>query len=178
MTVNHEPPCAGLAVARIEAGQWAVFKELRLHALAESPHAFGQTLAQAQAISDEEWRAKITAYATAEHTACFLANSAGRPIGMAGTFLENGHPERCFIFAVWIHPEFRRQGAAGLLLAAAEAWAQQRAVRSMRMWVAEANAAAARSYERLGYAPNGVRKPRASDPASSESLYEKVLAPV
>ena len=41
--------------------EWAVYKDLRLRALADSPDAFGSTLAKEQNRSDAEWASRLAA---------------------------------------------------------------------------------------------------------------------
>ena len=43
-------------IRRVRADEWEALRDLRLRALADSPHAFATTLAEAERRSEAEWR--------------------------------------------------------------------------------------------------------------------------
>lgn len=163
-----------MSVITANAGDWPTLRALRLQALEEAPYAFGQTLAGAEAMSDDEWMAWATK-STLPPCATFIVQSAdGKPIGMAGLFPQKDHPVHS-LWGMWVHPEFRRTGAGAALMRAAEAWARSRSARRLNFWVALTNPGAVAFYERLGYNDTGVRSPMSSDPRVSAALYANDL---
>ena len=49
-----------MIVRTLESSEWPTYRDLRLRALAESPDAFGSTLAAEQGSSAEEWIARLS----------------------------------------------------------------------------------------------------------------------
>ena len=64
-------------IVRVDESRWREVRALRLEALADSPDAYGSTLAGAEASPEQYWRAMAARANT------FLADDDGRVIGMA-----------------------------------------------------------------------------------------------
>lgn len=97
-----------------------------------------------------------------EHAVFFAAMLGGVPVGYAGMFyiLDEGN-----IANVAVHPDFRRRGAARLLLGALKDFALKNAVRRIWLEVRLSNGEAIRLYDnagfvRMGMRPNFYEKPR------------------
>ncbi|MCA9712598.1 MAG: hypothetical protein KDK70_42615, partial [Myxococcales bacterium] len=71
------------SVRRLEPSEWRVYRELRLRALAESPDAFGSTLARERERSDEQWQARVAEGARSPSSLGLVAEVDGEPIGLA-----------------------------------------------------------------------------------------------
>src|SRR5579875_1800187 len=86
---HHSEECKIMVVIRqIQATEAAELRAIRLRALAESPDAFGSTLAETQARSMQEWNERVARDAVGEKGVLFVAEDAGRWIGLVGGFLE------------------------------------------------------------------------------------------
>jgi GNAT superfamily N-acetyltransferase len=155
-------------VRRLRADEWERWREFRLAMLAEAPYAFGTTLAEASAFTDDEWRARVTRMATSDDTVLYVTEAGGDWLASAGGYVEDGIPN---VFSVWTRPEARGRGAAQRAVEAVVAWAGTTGAGEVRLWATDTNATARRLYERLGFAPNGATQPLPSDPSLTESEW-------
>lgn len=161
-------PRPGLAVARASDDDWATVRELRLAALADSPSAFGSTLSREREFEESRWRSWVSS------AAVFVAIGDGVPCGMAvGVPGEIG--EERMLVAVWVQPQWRGRGSAGLLLESVEQWARGEGARRVRLWLTRGNGAARRLYARRGYVDTGQAKALPSDPEKLEDEMVLIL---
>lgn len=154
-----------IEVRRIGAEDWAIWRELRLRALADAPEAFGTTLEEVLGRDTEEhWRAGVTAPMVP-----FLVEADGAPAGMGRLLLDDAG-EVTELISVWIASEARGRGAGRALLdAAVEHHAAHLADTRLLLAVVETNAPARRLYERGGFVVIG---PNPEDDA--ELLMERL----
>ncbi|MCL8027336.1 GNAT family N-acetyltransferase [Nocardioides bruguierae] len=135
------------------ADDWSAFRDVRLRALRDAPHAFGTTLAKAEANPEQVWRERVRGPGP------LLLARASRmdpPVGMAGLFVPP-EQEQCFVWGVWVAPEVRGRGLAETLTRRLLALAP--AERDVVLHVTEGNDVARRLYERLGFETTGVVEP-------------------
>ena len=101
-----------MGVRRARADEWEALREIRLAALADSPDAFGSTLAEEREADEARWRGWITGEGWAGAVATFIADGPGPLLSMA-----TGPPRRPattgWLFAMWVRPERRGEGSAG-----------------------------------------------------------------
>jgi ribosomal protein S18 acetylase RimI-like enzyme len=162
-------------VRRLQPAEWAVVREVRLGALAESPGAFFATLEQEQAYDERKWRQRLT------ETAYFGAWEDGRAprlIGLVACFPEEqAAPAASWhLVAMWVSPDRRGRGIADRLVAAVCNLARARGAARVALWVADANPRAQALYRRLGFALSGERGLlRDADPDSGEARMTRDL---
>lgn len=127
---------------------WSTWRELRLRALADSPWAFGSSLAEVRTRdTDGYWRRGVTAPMVP-----FVAEADGAPAGMARLMLSGGPGDIPELISMWVAPEARGAGVGHALISACVDWlAVHRPGTSMCLAVLEANAPARRLYERCGF---------------------------
>jgi len=118
-------------------GDWAVWRELRLAALAEAPHAFRSRLADWVGEGDraERWRARLSV-----------------PGSFNVVALLDGVAE---LVSLWVSPAARGHGIGDQLMQAVERRARQEGMGTLRIAVVQGNANAAALYRRNGFAPTG-----------------------
>lgn len=89
------------------------------------------------------------------------------------------------LYAMWVAPQHRRAGVAAALVEAVVTWARAAGFRRLRLEVADANEAAVRLYERMGFAPTGrtdhrphheTTSPSTSLPLTSDRLSARTLS--
>jgi GNAT superfamily N-acetyltransferase len=140
--------------------EWPIYRDLRLRALADSPDAFGSTLALEQGHADDHWAQRLAAVCDdAPWNLAVLALANDAPAGLAWGRIEPAQRLRADLYQMWVAPAARRSGAGGALLAAVIAWAQSRGVAELYLGVTCGDTPARRLYERAGFAPHGAIEP-------------------
>lgn len=163
-------PNQDVVVRRVRSDEVAEFKAIRLRALADTPDAFGQTLANAQAMPESLWIERVTNGAAGEVSVILVAvdRITEEWLGMTGSYFEDNEPEIANIVSVWVAPEARRRGVGRRLQAAAQAWAVFRGAREQRLWVTDTNEAARNLYLAEGFTLTGTTQPHPGNPELSE----------
>jgi GNAT superfamily N-acetyltransferase len=153
-------------VRRIRASEWRLLRSLRLEALQDSPLSYGSTHEREVQRTDREWRERAAAGGAGEAEVAFVAIVDGRWVGMARGHLE---PPIAHLIAVYVTPEWRRRGIGRAVSVAVVGWARERQAGSVVLSVSDWNEGARRVYESIGFAPTGVTKSLAWNPAVLES---------
>ncbi|WP_338761858.1 GNAT family N-acetyltransferase [Massilia sp. METH4] len=138
------------------AGEWTTWRALRLAALADSPDAFGSTLADAQARADATWQALLAQAVAAPEQLPLLAEVAGESAGLTWAQVEGGN---AVVYQVWVAPDYRGRGIARALLERAIGWARDRGATVMELGVTAGDTPAVRLYRRLGFEAMGAPIP-------------------
>ncbi len=128
-----------------------IFRRIRLEALREEPNAFASTAAQWEALSEEEWKDRMT------HNPVFVAFNGPEPVGLMG-YMRQGADKmahRATLVMVYLRKDRRCGGFAGAMLAALMTHARETGIRQMELAVSTENPAAVRFYEREGFVPFG-----------------------
>jgi ribosomal protein S18 acetylase RimI-like enzyme len=172
-------PAAGgrVRIRLIASDEAETLRDVRLRALADTPLAFGSTLARESAYPPERWAAWARDSAQAQSQATFFAvdEASQAAVGLVFGLVDAEDPTLAHMFSMWVAPEARRTGAGGALVEAIVAWATARGVRRMRTAVTIGNDGAARLYERAGFRDTGVREPLGHSDAELVVL-ERALA--
>ena len=152
-----------MVVRRARAGEWEALREIRLAALADSPDAFGSTLAEERDADEGRWRGWITGEGWAGAVATFIADGPGPLLGMATGYRPDDRPTTGWLFAMWVRPERRGEGIGRQLVAAVEEWAAALDIDQLLLHVTDGNDGAVRFYASCGFvgtsdAPEPLRK--------------------
>ena len=153
-----------MRIRELQRHEWALFRELRLRALAESPDSFARRFADEQAQPDAHWMRLTESVTIPGGQVMLVAEEDGRPLGLAFGLFDKERPKIGHVGGMWVDPAARGLGAGQALLDAAIAWARGRELESLELWVTEGNGAALRLYERLGFADTGRRDVLPSNP--------------
>jgi ribosomal protein S18 acetylase RimI-like enzyme len=123
--------------------------------------AFLETVEQAIARPDDEWRSRAATHAEGRTSAQFLAEAHDELIGSLTVFVRRaGIPDYLdrvpevdlpTVVGVYVSPSGRGLGVVDTLLAAASEWATERGHRELTLDVHESNAAAIGAYQRAGF---------------------------
>lgn len=146
-------------IRTLAADEWRLYKALRLRALADSPDAFGSTLAAEEGRADAEWSQRLAAAAESRWNLPVVAEVRGESIGLAWGRIETSDPDVATLYQVWVAPSHRGLGAARLLLEAVIAWARAQHATFLDLDVTCGESAARRLYERAGFQPRGEPHP-------------------
>jgi dihydropteroate synthase len=148
-------PARDVAIRQLRPEDWRLWRELRLRALADSPDAFAETLAEARARDDADWQAGAV---PRPHVAQLVAERGGAPAGMAVAVIDLDDPARANLYAMWVAPEARGAGIGRALVDAALRWTRGRAALELSLQVTEGNEPARALYEGCGFRDTGRRE--------------------
>lgn len=131
-------------VREISVDDWTTWRDVRLRALTDAPHAFGSTLADWSEASEGVWRRRLR-----DVPFNVIAEIGSEAVGQAsGTAITDDHVE---LISMWVDPSARRSGAARLLIGAVCGWAAGVGAREVRLSVRRDNERAIRSYVSNGF---------------------------
>lgn len=162
----------------VDGDDWQLLRDVRLRALADSPDAFGATRAQAEALSEAEWRRRSDGGGLT-----LVVVEDGSAVAMGGTFAPDDGPT-IFVWGMWTDPAARGRGLGGLLLDELVAWCRdpQRTGTTydeVRLHVTEGNDGARRLYLGRGFVPTGTwERLREGSPLRAEELALDLTTPV
>jgi GNAT superfamily N-acetyltransferase len=139
--------------------EWAIYKDLRLAALTESPDAFASTLAKETQRSDAEWASRLAAGVRSSWDFPVMAEMNGQSIGLAWGRIEESNRTVANLYQVWVYPTYRRRGAGQLLLDAVTSWAIGKQAHYLELGVTCGDTPAMRLYTRAGFEPVGQPEP-------------------
>jgi len=142
--------------------EWAVYKHLRLAALADSPDAFGSLLEREQSRSDADWASRLVPDEVAWNLP-LLAEMEGKAVGLAWGRIVKADPAVAHLYQVWVAPEYRGLGIGRLLIEAVIAWARANrgsgSTRLLELGVTCGDTPARRLYESVGFQAVGAPEP-------------------
>ncbi len=146
---------SGAIVRRFRADEWRVYRDLRLGALAESPDAFGSTLAHEDGRPEAHWRERLAAGVASVGDCPVVAIQRRAPVGLAWGRFDEDDDEGIHVFQMWVAPEARQGGIGRALLDAVVSWAARTERGWLELEVACDNGPARRLYERAGFVARG-----------------------
>lgn len=149
--------------------EWALWRRLRLAALAEAPSAFGSRLADWQGEGDAEdrWRSRLS-IPRSHNVAALLSEQS---VGMASG-VPTSEADVVELISMWVAPAARGRGVGDALVGEIERWARSIDARVLRLSVAEDNMAASALYQRHGFEYTG----ELGDPMPDRVRRERVMA--
>jgi ribosomal protein S18 acetylase RimI-like enzyme len=139
--------------------EWRTYRDLRLRALADSPDAFGSTLAQEQRRSETEWSSRLASGVESRRDIPLVAEMGDEPIGLAWGRIESTTPDLAHLYQMWVSPNHRGLGAGRRLLDAVITWARAANVSYLALVVTCGDSPALRLYLRAGFQPIGAPEP-------------------
>ena len=148
-----------LTIRPFAPDEWRTYKDLRLRALADSPDAFGSTLAAEQDRSDADWSSRLASGAASGLDLPLLAEVDGVPVGLTWGRIDRSDPRVANLYQMWVAPDYRRLGAGQMLLDEVIAWAKAKNVAHLDLGVTYRDSPAMRLYTRAGFQPVGQPEP-------------------
>lgn len=143
---------------------WALTRDARLRALADSPGAFRSRIADESSFDEAEWRRRA---APGEGQVWFAVEEEGRFVGVVRIAFAEADRRVATLFSMWVEPARRRAGIGRRLVEAAVAWASERGARSVELEVNQAMDPARGLYEACGFVPTGRRRPLSAGDGST-----------
>ena len=157
-----------LSVRRIRSGEGRRLRELRLRALADAPLAFGSTLAREEAFAEGVWQDRAALGATGESQVTFVAEDGECWVGMVTGLVADPEGPRPELVGMFVEPASRGRGIGAALVEAVAAWARERRMARLYLWVTSTNQAALALYRRCDFRPTGRSQPLDHTPSLSE----------
>lgn len=158
-----------MTVRQVTTDDWAVWRDVRLAALADAPYAFNSRLADWNDGGEERWRARLTLPGSYN----LVAFAGDRPVGVVrGVPHDDGSSE---LHSMWVRPEVRGRGVGDRLMSAVEEWATRCGYTTLKLAVFPDNAAAIALYLRHGYVDAGERGGLLRDDVTRELVLAKPL---
>ncbi len=161
-----------MVVRALTPDDYALYRDVRLRALATDPDAFGSTYERESAFTDDDWRARLVG---GDRRASFfideLDDIEGLAVtgvaGTAGIFFSEWDPQP-MVVAMWVDPAARGRRCGGRLLDAAIEWARNTEATEVVLWVVRDNAPAIALYTRHGFIASGKVDTVPSNPCAEE----------
>jgi len=148
---------------------WKDLRSVRLRALTDAPKAcFSEHSGEADWL-EEDWRSAI------QQTRWVVARTAHDVIGVARSSQDAGSPERRYIEAVWVAPEFRRLGVGSGLVHSLIGRERNCGIKEILLWVIDSNDYARNFYLRMGFKPTGRIQPVPGREKRTEELLAYVI---
>jgi ribosomal protein S18 acetylase RimI-like enzyme len=159
-----------IIVRTLSDRNWTEWREMRLAALAESPSAFGSTLAEWTGPGDLEkrWRNRLRSVPLN-----LLAELAGRTVAMASATAPAG--DEVELISMWVAPDARGHAVGDALVEAVVSWARTQQVARVGLDVRESNHTAIALYSRNAFVDAGW--PSKPTDAFAERRMVRELAP-
>jgi ribosomal protein S18 acetylase RimI-like enzyme len=150
--------------------EWPLWRDARVAALTDAPHAFKSRLADWHRGGEETWRARLTL--PGAHNLVALLD--GEPVGMASGVPGAGGVRE--LRSVWVGPAARGRGVGDRLVAAVEAWARSTGATTLELTVFPDNGPAIALYRRHGFADTDRHGALLPDGVTREKVMVKELA--
>jgi ribosomal protein S18 acetylase RimI-like enzyme len=154
--------CARITVEPITLHNLFVFRDVRLRALREAPHAFSSTYASECQLTDADWIERAERW-KGETGVGFVAMDGSNACGIVGSYLEED-TNLARLVSMWTAPSHRQLGIGRLLVNEVIGWAHQRGACVLLLMVTANNEPAISFYRRLGFTPTGRTEPYPNDP--------------
>ncbi len=138
--------------------EWGKYKNLRLRALADSPDAFGSTLAKEEKRPDTEWSRRLMGDNSSWNLP-LLAEVDREPVGLAWGRIESTNPYLANLYQMWVSPTHRGLGLGKLLLDAVIVWAKEKNALYLDLGVTIQDSPAIRLYTGAGFKTIGTPEP-------------------
>jgi L-amino acid N-acyltransferase YncA len=160
-----------IAVRVLEESEWALYRDVRLRALSESPDSFTATLADEADRDEQFWRDRMT------RSYWLVAERDAVPQGIVSLGPYEQDPSAAEVFGLYVVPDARGTGVAWRLVEAAAALATQQSYLQLYYWVGTDNARAVGFGKNFGFRTTGYRRPsRGSDLQRGEEEIALMLS--
>ncbi|WP_240434990.1 GNAT family N-acetyltransferase [Streptomyces sp. YIM 130001] len=153
----------------VTEADWTLWREVRLAALAESPHAFKARLQDWPHGGEHRWRERLAMPAAHNLVAVLDDHPVGMVAGLPGA------GGTCELRSLWVDPRARGRGVGDRLIAAVESWARTSGATTLRLAVLPDNDTAAALYRRHGFVDMGEPGDVLPDGVTRERVMAKGL---
>lgn len=162
-----------LVLRTVTTDDWHLWRDIRVAALIDSPHAFVTRVENWHRGVEQRWRERLEM--PDAHNLVALLD--GRAVGLASGLPTEEHADECAgeVRSVWVDPAARGRGVGDRLLTEIESWARQNGMMTLRLGVMVGNEPAAALYRRRGFVVTGMREHPTPTGVLHEQRMEKAL---
>jgi ribosomal protein S18 acetylase RimI-like enzyme len=162
----------GIESRVLTSSDWKLWRELRLAALAEAPHAFGSTLSDWTGDGDREarWRARLEIPGSHNVVAVLDRHAVGMVSGVPSN--EDSVVE---LISMWVSPAVRGRGFGDHLIGAVDQWARRSGATIVKLAVRPDNHPAILLYQRNGFVATGELGELTPDGITREHVMAKAI---
>ncbi|MET1051558.1 MAG: GNAT family N-acetyltransferase [Mycetocola sp.] len=165
-----------VTIIRPSEHDWKRVRDLRIEMIRDTPIAFMETVAAAEANSESVWRMRANRGSTPDSIQLVAVDQTGSWVGTMSGFVDTAETGGPLLVGVYVSPGSRGRtaGVTDALLDAVEAWASGLSD-ALTLHVHEENARAIAYYLRRGYVATGHTVPYNLDPAKNEIEMRRTL---
>lgn len=139
-----------ITIKRLFEDEWEQYKNTRLHALSDSPEAFGSTFEVENSFTPKKWKQRL-----ARMDCITLVALSKEEVGH-GLIVGAPYDGQAGIFSMWVDPNYRGQGLGTKLIQNVVDWAKENKKEQILLDVGDENIPAIKLYYRNGFEPNGI----------------------
>ncbi len=139
-----------VTIKALSSDDWELYRCTRLHALKDSPDAFGSTLETESSFTEKDWKKRLR-----RNDCLTLIAKADDGIG-CGLIVGAPYETYAGIFSMWVDPRLRGTGLGSRLVRAVIDWAVERKNEQMILDVGDENLPAIQLYAKNGFEPTGI----------------------
>lgn len=155
---------------RVTEDDWSLLRATRLEMLTDTPKAYLETVPDALARTEDEWRFRARRGAAGPTNFAVAATAAHDPsrwVGYMACFVDV--PGTAILVSVYVAPEQRGAGLAVRMVDSCRDWARDEAgAQAMTLLVHEHNDRARAFYRRYGFVETGQTMPYELAPGEQE----------
>ena len=172
-----QTPTGNVTIRNVQMQDMLIIRDLITCMLTDAPYAFGETLAEAQARTVDEWNQYIENTMLSPRNSAFIAFDQASACGfIAG---DNANPQAppntVVVGRLWVASRQRRTGLGRKLMDTITTWARDQNALFIALGVSEMNVNAIKFYEHLGYIDTGIRYPLSWDPTKQIIMLGRIL---
>jgi len=167
-----------MEIRRIRADEGLRLRALRLHALVDTPMAYGSTFAREESYPEALWHERAATGAAGGDVVTFVAERGNQLVGMATGLVVGSEPEsnpQPTMVGVFVDGSVRRQGVGVELVEQVVSWALMRGWTRLIVWITSGNEPAIRLYRRCRFQLTGTTRPSAHTPSLIELEMARTL---
>jgi len=159
-------------IRAVRTSDAALLRDIHLRMYADAPDAFSETLAQARAMTVQDWQQRAGQYAGGPDAVAFAAIEAETTYGFIAGFVGRWREgamrwddrDTVTMAKTWVDPARRRRGIGRALTEAVASWAKEKKATTLEAQVTENNGPAIEFYQKLVFTDIGRREPLLSNP--------------
>jgi ribosomal protein S18 acetylase RimI-like enzyme len=165
-----------IQIIELSARKWQEYRQLRLDALKESPQAFSSRYEEQVNRPDEFWKSRLEEAAKGGSSWLLFARSGEKLVGMVGAARDPVNGLEAEIISMYVLPEARGRGVAGLLMHAILMVLKESGICKACLTVNLDQAPAVHVYKKFGFDITQVDTVVMGDGAAyNEAVMEKIM---